>query len=57
MSLIWAFIKNIFATLGSVLQILWQIVKFITSKCWKFILAIGAAILGLFITKKAVEKE
>ena len=57
MDLVWGAIKNVFALLGSVLQISWSLFKFIFSKCWKFILAIGAAILGLFITKKAIEKE
>ena len=57
MSLKWSFIKNVFTTLGSILQILWQVIKVIISKCWAFILAILTAIIGIFITKKAVVKE
>lgn len=57
MSYLWTFIKNLFTTLGSVIQIVFQLFKFIFQKCFKFILAILSAIIGIFITKRAVEKE
>lgn len=51
------FIGSIFTTLWNGLVFIWNILKFIISKSWKFILAILTAMLGIFITKKAVEKE
>ena len=52
-----SFIGKIFSILGDILKFGFNIVKFIISKCWKFILAIFAAIVGIFITKKAMDKE
>lgn len=52
-----SFIGKIFSILGDILKFGFNIVKFIISKCWKFILAILAAIVGIFITKKAMDKE
>lgn len=57
MSLLWNFIKNTFTLLGSTIQIVWQIIKFIFSKCWKFILLIGSLLLGIGACKKAAKED
>ena len=36
---------------------LWQIIKFIFSKCWKFILLIGSLLLGIGACKKATKED
>ena len=57
MDLILGFFKNIFSLLGSAIQIVWQIIKFIFSKCWKFILLIGSLLLGIGACKKAAKED
>lgn len=57
MSLLWNFIKNTFTLFGSAIQIVWQIIKFIFSKCWKFILLIGSLLLGIGACKKAAKED
>lgn len=47
-----------FASLiGSLFLFLWNIIKFIFVKCWKFILLLGSLFLTLFGIKKAMDKE
>ena len=53
MSLVWNAIKNLFKFLGSIFTIIWQLIKFILVRCWKFILLIGSIFLTLFSVKKA----
>ena len=57
MSLLWNFIKNTFTLFGSTILIVWQIIKFIFSKCWKFILLIGSLLLGIGACKKAAKED
>ncbi len=57
MSLLWDTIKKIFSLFGNVLNIGWQLIKFIFSKCWKFILLIGSLLIGLFAVKKAAKED
>lgn len=57
MDLILGFFKNIFSLLGSTILIVWQIIKFIFSKCWKFILLIGSLLLGIGACKKAAKED
>ena len=57
MELVWGAIKNCFALIGSVFQILWSLIKFIFSKCWKFLLLIGSLLVTLFSIKKASKEE
>lgn len=57
MNTILSIIKNAFATIGEILKLLWQFLKFIFQKCWKFILLIGSIILMIFgISKISKEK-
>lgn len=51
------FISKIFSVIGSLLLLIWKIVKLIISKLWKFILAIVGTIASIFIAKKAINKE
>ena len=57
MSLLWDTIKKIFSLFGNVINIGWQIIKFIFSKCWKFILLIGSLLIAIFSIKKATREE
>lgn len=57
MSLLWDTIKKIFSLLGNVINIGWQLIKFIFSKCWKFILLIGSLLIGLGAFKKASKED
>ena len=57
MELVWGAIKNVFALLGSVFQILWSLIKFIFSKCWKFIVLIGSLLITLFSIRKASKED
>ena len=57
MSLLWDTIKKIFSLLGNVINIGWQLIKFIFSKCWKFLLLIGSLLLTLFSIKKASKED
>lgn len=57
MSLLWDTIKKVFSLFGNVLNIGWQLIKFIFSKCWKFILLIGSLLIGLFAVKKAAKED
>lgn len=57
MSLLWDTIKKIFSLFGNVINIGWQLIKFIFSKCWKFILLIGSLIIGIGAFKKASKED
>ena len=52
-----SFLSNIFSLLGQVFLFVWKIAKFILARVYKFILAIGGALIGLFVIKKATEKH
>ena len=46
-----------FPLFGNIINIIWQVIKFIFSKCWKFILLIGSLFVTLFAIKKATKEE
>ena len=50
-------IKNVISLFGSLIQMFWNIIKFIFSKCWKFILIIGSLLFGISAAKKACKEE
>lgn len=56
MSSILNLVKQVFSTIGAALAVVWKLICFVGSKTWKFILAILAAIAGVFLTKR-VSKE
>lgn len=56
MSSILNLLRNIISTIGAALAVVWKLICFVGSKTWKFILAILAAIAGIFFTKR-VSKE
>ena len=51
------FIGSFFTMIGKLLLLFWELVKFIFSKVWKFILLIGGLILGISTIKKATKEE
>ncbi len=52
-----SFLSKILSALGQILVLGWNILKFLLSKVWKFILGLGSLILGLFAIKKIRNKE
>ena len=57
MKLLWDAIKKSFALVISVFAILWQLLKYLLGKCWKFILIIFSALFGIKLAKQAISRE
>lgn len=57
MKLILETVKNTLVLFGSLIQMVWNIIKFIFSKCWKFILLTGTLLWGFLVTKNVTKEE
>lgn len=57
MATILAFFQNIGKAILNVIQILWTLLKWLISKCWKVILILGSIFLALFSIKKIAKEE
>lgn len=57
MATILAFFANFGKAILNVIQILWSILKWLFSKCWKVTLILGSLFLTIFSIKKVAKEE
>ncbi len=57
MATILAFFANFGKAILNAIQILWSILKWLFSKCWKVTLILGSLFLTIFLIKKVAKEE